>query len=459
MRDSEIIDSRPAYDHAGGDRGADRGPAARPDLPRKGSAAGPPLFTVAGLSGHGSIRSISRSTRRDRRARRHRRRGPARVHPRRRRHRPPPRAAKYASRHGDSRRQSRRVPQSRDRLHLRRPPQRRRVPHSDAEREPRARLPRRDLALRRDRPGRRRSSSAKKITENLRIRAASIKSSSSTVRRQPAKGAVRPRDRGAADGAPGRRTDQRRRHRRAQRNLPAPARAADQGMAVLVSSSTDRARGTLRSVLIFARGRIVNELKGAAVTDAAITEANLTATVSRANAVTAKSCAGPDTILSSDHFPALVLAVLTAIIIGGTQALNGYFLSRSASRAYCRSSASSPSCRARSSRPFSLARSIFRSARSPVSAWSLPRSSRLTASTARRLPAARSSSRSRRLRPAAGPADHLAAPAGDRGDDRDLHRPARRLAAAAPHRRRHDRRRHLRRGAVSALARFPPGWR
>src|SRR5581483_10254981 len=79
---------------------------------------------------------------------------------------------------------------------------------------------------------------------------------------------------------------------------------------------------------IFARGRIVHELAGAAVTDAAITEANLTATVSRAS----KAPVGAEArrwrdFAASDHFPALVLAILTAIILGGTQALNGYFLS------------------------------------------------------------------------------------------------------------------------------------
>ena len=100
-------------------------------------------------------------------------------------------------------------------------------------------------------------------------------------------------------------------------------------MAVLVSSSDGiELEGLCDRVLIFARGRIVNELAGAAVTDAAITEANLTATVSRASAATAKRPHRSGyKFLSSDHFPALVLAALTAIIIGGTQALNGYFLS------------------------------------------------------------------------------------------------------------------------------------
>jgi ribose transport system ATP-binding protein len=72
----------------------------------------------------------------------------------------------------------------------------------------------------------------------------------------------------------------------------------------------------------------VRELTGGEVTDAAITEANLTATVSR----TSKAPAGAPVrrwrdFAASDHFPALVLALLTAIILGGTQALNGYFLS------------------------------------------------------------------------------------------------------------------------------------
>jgi len=104
---------------------------------------------------------------------------------------------------------------------------------------------------------------------------------------------------------------------------------ADNGLAVLVSSSDGiELEGLCDRVLIFARGRIVHELSGAAVTDAAITEANLTATVSRAS----KAPVGAQVrrwreFAASDHFPALVLAVLTVVILGGTQALNGYFLS------------------------------------------------------------------------------------------------------------------------------------
>jgi ribose transport system ATP-binding protein len=104
---------------------------------------------------------------------------------------------------------------------------------------------------------------------------------------------------------------------------------ADRGVAVLVSSSDGiELEGLCDRVLIFARGRIVNELRGAAVSDAAITEANLTATVSRASEGTVQA---PDQrwrdFAASDHFPALVLAALTIVILGGTQALNEYFLS------------------------------------------------------------------------------------------------------------------------------------
>ncbi len=104
---------------------------------------------------------------------------------------------------------------------------------------------------------------------------------------------------------------------------------ADQGLAVLVSSSDGiELEGMCDRVLIFARGRIVHQLSGAEVTDAAITEANLTATVSRAHAGSAGARARSGyRFLSSDHFPALVLAVLTLVILGGTQALNSYFLS------------------------------------------------------------------------------------------------------------------------------------
>jgi ribose transport system ATP-binding protein len=105
--------------------------------------------------------------------------------------------------------------------------------------------------------------------------------------------------------------------------------SAERGMAVLVSSSDGiELEGICDRVLIFARGRIVNELAGDEVTDAAITRANLTATVSRTSKIVAAKREGAwHRFYSGDHFPALILAVLTLIILGGTQALNGYFLS------------------------------------------------------------------------------------------------------------------------------------
>jgi ribose transport system ATP-binding protein len=170
---------------------------------------------------------------------------------------------------------------------------------------------------------------AKKITENLRIRAASIESKlfelsggnqqkalfGREIAAQPTVLLVDEPTKGVDIGA--------------RSEIYQRLRAlADQGMAVLVSSSDGiELEGLCDRVLIFARGRIVNELMGEAVTDAAITEANLTATVSRASAATGDRRRRGYKFLSSDHFPALVLAVLTAIIIGGTQALNGYFLS------------------------------------------------------------------------------------------------------------------------------------
>jgi ribose transport system ATP-binding protein len=105
--------------------------------------------------------------------------------------------------------------------------------------------------------------------------------------------------------------------------------AAERGLAVLVSSSDGiELEGLCDRVLIFARGRVVRTLSGSEVTDASITEANLTATVSRSAAgATMRYGQGWHRLLASDHFPAIILAILTAVILGGTEALNGYFLS------------------------------------------------------------------------------------------------------------------------------------
>jgi ribose transport system ATP-binding protein len=106
---------------------------------------------------------------------------------------------------------------------------------------------------------------------------------------------------------------------------------ADSGVAVVVSSSDGiELEGLCDRVAVFARGQIVKELAGEALTDEAITEANLTATVAREG-----GAAGPRKvreprwrrIMAADHFPAAVLAVLTAIVLLGTEGISQYFLS------------------------------------------------------------------------------------------------------------------------------------
>ena len=171
---------------------------------------------------------------------------------------------------------------------------------------------------------------AKKITEDLRIRAASIESKLNELSGGNQQKALFGREISAKPTAllvdePTKGVDIGARSEIYQR-----LRAiADQGVGVLVSSSDGiELEGLCDRVLIFARGRVVHELTGKAVTDAAITEANLTATVSR----TSKGPGGVQSrrwrdFAASDHFPAVVLTVLTLIILGGTQALNQYFLS------------------------------------------------------------------------------------------------------------------------------------
>ena len=131
------------------------------------------------------------------------------------------------------------------------------------------------------------ASRAKKITENLRIRAASIESKLNELSGGNQQKALFGREISSKPSVllvdePTKGVDIGARSEIYQR-----LRAiADQGVAVLVASSDGiELEGLCDRVLIFARGRIVHELTGAAVTDAAITEANLTATVSRASKV------------------------------------------------------------------------------------------------------------------------------------------------------------------------------
>ncbi|MGH6925064.1 MAG: ATP-binding cassette domain-containing protein [Propylenella sp.] len=106
---------------------------------------------------------------------------------------------------------------------------------------------------------------------------------------------------------------------------------ADGGVAVVVSSSDGiELEGLCDRVVVFARGRIVKELAGEALTDEAITEANMTATVAREGgpARTRKGEEEPwRRVMAADRFPAAVLSVLTAIVLLGTDSISEYFLS------------------------------------------------------------------------------------------------------------------------------------
>ena len=106
-------------------------------------------------------------------------------------------------------------------------------------------------------------------------------------------------------------------------------RFADEGTAVVIAASDGvELEGLCDRVLVFARGSVSRELTGTDVTDTAITEANLTTTAARDAGPAALS--GPATgirkLLTGEHFPALVLALLTLAIAFGTNAANGYFL-------------------------------------------------------------------------------------------------------------------------------------
>ncbi|MCG6856943.1 MAG: ATP-binding cassette domain-containing protein [Salaquimonas sp.] len=105
---------------------------------------------------------------------------------------------------------------------------------------------------------------------------------------------------------------------------------ADSGVAVVVSSADGmELEGLCDRVAVFARGQIVKELEGDSLTDEAITEANLTATVARADG---PARAKQDEsiwrrIMAANRFPAAVLTLLTAIVLFGTASISEYFLS------------------------------------------------------------------------------------------------------------------------------------
>lgn len=104
---------------------------------------------------------------------------------------------------------------------------------------------------------------------------------------------------------------------------------ADEGTAIVVASSDGvELEGLCDRVLVFARGGVSTELTDAEVTDTAITEANLTATAARkAGDRAAAERTGWRRFLAGDHFPALILLILTAGILLGTNIANEFFLS------------------------------------------------------------------------------------------------------------------------------------
>ena len=105
---------------------------------------------------------------------------------------------------------------------------------------------------------------------------------------------------------------------------------ADNGMAIAVSSSDGiELEGLCDRVLIFARGRVVRELTGTDVNDASITEANLTANASRSDeANTDWRDGGLRRSLSSDHFPAFVLAGSIALLLAVMSFVEPLFMSQ-----------------------------------------------------------------------------------------------------------------------------------
>jgi ribose transport system ATP-binding protein len=104
---------------------------------------------------------------------------------------------------------------------------------------------------------------------------------------------------------------------------------ADEGVAIVIAASDGvELEGLCDRVLIFARGGIVRELTGTQVTDATITEANLTATASRTVAAVKDYAVSKwQSLMTGDHFPAFILAILTVGILFGTNAMSEYFLS------------------------------------------------------------------------------------------------------------------------------------
>ncbi|SOE98769.1 ribose transport system ATP-binding protein [Burkholderia sp. OK233] len=102
--------------------------------------------------------------------------------------------------------------------------------------------------------------------------------------------------------------------------------AAASRKAVVVSSSDGaELEGLCDRILVFSRGKVVSELTGKAATDAAITDANVTATVLRGEAAP-KNRYWSRNLLSGLHLPTFVLVLLSVLIVCTTAMQNPYFI-------------------------------------------------------------------------------------------------------------------------------------
>lgn len=105
-------------------------------------------------------------------------------------------------------------------------------------------------------------------------------------------------------------------------------RIADSGVAVVVSSSDGiELEGLCDRVAIFSRGQITKELSGNDVNDAAITEANLKSTASRASTTDIQSKSKRGVGALGLYAPAITLAIIALIFAALTASINPRFVS------------------------------------------------------------------------------------------------------------------------------------
>tara|TARA_R110000751_G_scaffold259709_3_gene358980 strand:- start:14329 stop:16908 length:2580 start_codon:yes stop_codon:yes gene_type:complete len=107
-------------------------------------------------------------------------------------------------------------------------------------------------------------------------------------------------------------------------------RAVADGATPVVVASSDgmELEGLCDRVLVFSRGRVVQELSGSSVTDAAITKANLQATQLRESDVkTERKPGGHWRRRLADHLPTIAILAVTACIMAAANMMNDRFLS------------------------------------------------------------------------------------------------------------------------------------